>query len=88
MASQENHVEVIKMLLASGAKINLGRKVRILLTVGDSDYIAANYYMSSLQHAHKSVLSQFLCVVACSMCPTSFSPYGYSYQNSEDVPLL
>ena len=56
MASQKNHVEVIKVLLASGAKINLGRKVRILLTVGelgDSDYIG---------------------VVACSMCPTSFSP--------------
>jgi len=60
MASQKNHVEVIKMLLASGAKINLGRKVRILLTVdesGDSDYIAAHYYISSLQHAHKSVPS-------------------------------
>ena len=28
VASESNHVEVIKLLLASGAKINLGRKVR------------------------------------------------------------
>ena len=38
MASQGNHVEVIKLLLASGAKVNLGDQVRnqcILLAVGE-----------------------------------------------------
>lgn len=36
MASQENHVEVIKLLLASGANINLAKKVRNEYTVDKS----------------------------------------------------
>ena len=42
MASQENHVEVIKVLLASGAKINLGENVKKLvymLTFGELQII-------------------------------------------------
>ena len=38
MASQGNHVEVIKLLLASGARVNLGDKVRnnfILLPISE-----------------------------------------------------
>lgn len=36
MASFKNSVEIIQLLLASGAKVNLGRKVRV--TVGELDF--------------------------------------------------
>ena len=79
MASQQNHVEVIKILLASGANINLGRKVRILLTVGelgDSDYIAAHYTSLHYNMHIRVYLANSLsfAFVTCDMCPTSFLP--------------